>query len=85
MGEVRRAAKSEEEGQLEKVLRRTRVVVLGKRTEGRREGDQTIQRILYLDPFFLIYVGQTTLIFRFVLIRIREKPLRIFNGTSFAF
>jgi len=45
LGEVRRTAKREEEGQLEKVLRRTRVVVLGKRTEGRREGDQIIQSV----------------------------------------
>ena len=39
LGEVRKAACREEECQLEKVLRRTRVVVLGKRTEGRREGE----------------------------------------------
>jgi len=45
LGEVRKAARKEEEGQLEKVLRRTRVVVLGKRTEGRREGEQTIQSV----------------------------------------
>jgi len=45
LGEVRKAARREEEGQLEKVLRRTRVVVLGKRTEGRREGEQTIQSV----------------------------------------
>jgi len=45
LGEVRKAAGREEEGQLEKVLRRTRVVVLGKRTEGRREGEQTIQSV----------------------------------------
>jgi len=43
--EVRKAACREEEGQLEKVLRRTRVVVLGKRTEGRREGGETIQSV----------------------------------------
>jgi len=43
--EVRKAANREEEGQLDKVLRRTRVVVLGKRTEGRREGEQTIQSV----------------------------------------
>jgi len=45
LGEVRKAASSEEEDQLWKVLRRTRVVVLGKRTEGRREGGQTIQAV----------------------------------------
>jgi len=45
LGEVRKAACREEEGQLEKVLRRTRVVVLGNRTEGRREGEQTIQSV----------------------------------------
>jgi hypothetical protein len=45
LGEVRKAAGSGEEFQLEKVLRRTRVVVLGKRTEGRREGEQTIQAV----------------------------------------
>jgi len=45
LGEVRKAVCREEEGQLEKVLRRTRVVVLGKRTEGRREGEQTIQSV----------------------------------------
>jgi len=45
LGEVRKAVRSEEEGQLEQVLRRTRVVVLGKRTEGRREGGQTIQAV----------------------------------------
>jgi len=42
---VRKAAKKEEECQLDKVLRRTRVVVLGKRTEGRREGGETIQSV----------------------------------------
>jgi len=45
LGEVRKAAKREEEGQLDKILRRTRVVVLGKRTEGRREGGETIQSV----------------------------------------
>jgi len=45
LGEVRKAAKKEEECQLDKVLRRTRVVVLGKRTEGRREGGETIQSV----------------------------------------
>jgi len=45
LGVVRKAARREEEGQLDKVLRRTRVVVLGKRTEGRREGVETIQSV----------------------------------------
>jgi len=45
LGEVRKAAKREEEGQLDKILRRTRVVVLGKRTEERREGGKTIQSV----------------------------------------
>jgi len=45
LGEVRKAVRDEERGQLEQVLRRTRVVVLGKRTEGRREGGQTIQAV----------------------------------------
>ena len=45
LGEVRKAAKREEEGQLENVLRRTRVVVLGKRTEGRMDGGEMIQSI----------------------------------------
>ena len=45
LDEVRKAAKREEEDQLDKVLRRTRVVVLGKRTEGRREGGETIQSV----------------------------------------
>jgi len=45
LGEVRKVAKREESGQLDKVLRRTRVVVLGKRTEGRKEGGETIQSV----------------------------------------
>jgi hypothetical protein len=45
LGEVRKAAKKEEAGQLDRVLRTTRVVVLGKRTEVRREGGETIQSV----------------------------------------
>jgi len=45
LGEVRNASKKEEAGQLDRVLRRTRVVVLGKRTEVRREGGATIQSV----------------------------------------
>jgi len=45
LGEVRKAVRCEEKGQLEQVLRRTRVVLLGRRTEGRREGGQTIQAV----------------------------------------
>jgi len=45
LGEVRKAVKKEDAGQLDRVLRRTRVVVLGKRTEGRREGGETIQSV----------------------------------------
>jgi len=45
LGEVRKAAKRGEEGQLDRVLRRTRVKVLGKRTEGRGVGGVTIQSV----------------------------------------
>jgi hypothetical protein len=45
LGEVRKAAKKEEAGQLDRVLRRTRVIVLGKRTEVRQEGGETIQSV----------------------------------------
>jgi len=45
LGEVRKAAKKEEAEQLDRVLRRTRVVVLGKRTEVRQEGGETIQSV----------------------------------------
>jgi len=41
MGEVRRHTRREEVGYLNRILRRTRIVVLGKRTEGRKEGDRT--------------------------------------------
>jgi len=45
LGEVRKAVKNEEAGQLDRVLKRTRIVVLGKRTEERREGGRTIQSV----------------------------------------
>ena len=45
LGEVRKAARSGETGELDKILRRTRVVVLGKRTEVRQEGGETIQSV----------------------------------------
>jgi hypothetical protein len=45
LGEVRKAAKREEAGQLDKILRRTRVVVLGKKTEVRQDGGETIQSV----------------------------------------
>jgi len=45
LGEVRKAAKREEAGKLDKVLRRTRVVVLGKRTQVRMEGGETTQSV----------------------------------------
>jgi len=42
LGEVRRKVRQEDAGQVDRVLRRTRVVVLGKRTEGRKVGERTI-------------------------------------------
>ena len=40
--EVRRKVRQEDAGQVDRVLRRTRVVVLGRRTEGRKVGERTI-------------------------------------------
>jgi uncharacterized protein YoxC len=40
--EVRRRVRQEEAGHVDRVLRRTRVVVLGRRTEGRKVGERTI-------------------------------------------
>jgi len=45
LGEVRKAVKKREAGQLDRILKMTRVVVLGKRTEGKREGGETIQSV----------------------------------------
>jgi len=45
LGEVRKAVEKKNAGQLDKVLRRTRVVVLGKRTEVRQVGGETIQSV----------------------------------------
>ena len=42
LGEVRRKVRQEDAGQVDRVLRRTRVVVLGRKTEGRKVGDRTI-------------------------------------------
>jgi hypothetical protein len=45
LGEVKKAVRNEEAGKLDRVLKGTRVVVLGKRTEERREGGETIQSV----------------------------------------
>ena len=45
LGEVRKTVKNEKAGHLDRVLKRTRVVVLGKRTEERQEGGETIQLV----------------------------------------
>ena len=45
LGEVKKAVRNEEAGKLDRVLKGTRVVVLGKRTEERQEGGVTIQSV----------------------------------------
>jgi hypothetical protein len=45
LGEVRKAVKNEDAGRVDRVLKRTRVIVLGKRTEEKREGGETIQSV----------------------------------------
>jgi hypothetical protein len=42
LGEVRRRVRQEEASQVDRVLRRIRVVILGRRTEGRKVGERTI-------------------------------------------
>jgi len=45
LGEVRRYTRKEEVACLDRILKRTRVVVLGRRTEGRQEGGRTVHTV----------------------------------------
>ena len=45
LGEVRKAVKKSEAGQVDRILKMTRVVVLGKKTVGRREGGEIFQSV----------------------------------------
>jgi hypothetical protein len=45
LGEVRRQARVEKAEQVDRVLRRTRVIVLGRKTESRKMGDRTLQTV----------------------------------------
>ena len=53
--EVRRKARQEDAHQVDRVLRRTRVVVLGRRTEGRKVGERTIWTV----PILLQCIDKT--------------------------